>query len=48
MVAGESLAMKTVSFIELSKNVMARVTNFIVPLAAFLEFSSGEVLVVIK
>ena len=42
------LAVKAVSFIKMSKNIVPFVTNFIVPLDDFLELSSGEVLVIIK
>lgn len=47
-IAEEILAVKAVNFINMSKNTVPCVTNFIVPLAAFLELFSGEVLVIIK
>ena len=48
VVAEGILAVKVVSFIKMSKNIVPFVTNFIVPLDDFLELSSGEVLVIIK
>lgn len=45
VMAEEILAMKAVSLIKMSKTIVTCVTNFIVPLAAFLAFSSGQILV---
>lgn len=48
MAAEGILAVKVVSFIKMSKNIVPFVINFIVPLDDFLELSSGEVLVIMK